>query len=327
MTAFKVFVTRKIPESGIKFLEEKGHKVKVYSKDKVITRAELEKGVQWCDALLPLLTDPIDATLMDMNKNLKVIANYAVGFNNIDIKAATERKIPVANTPDVLTDAVADHACTLMMSIARRIVESDKFMRAGKYKGWEPFLLLGSDVKGRTLGIVGAGRIGSAVAERMYKGFGMKIIYYNPEKNPQIEQATNAQFVSLQDLLKQSDFISIHVPLLKETTHLISTSELSMMKKTAYLINTARGPIVDEKALTLALQNNQIAGAGLDVFENEPNMEEGLKKLKNVIVTPHTASATWDAREAMSMTAAQNIQAVADGKMPANLVNKELMPK
>jgi len=325
--AFKVFVTNKIPESGIKLLKENGYAVRVYPKHNVISRKELEQGVKWCDALLSLLTNKIDASLMDLNKNLKVIANYAVGFNNIDIKAATQRKIPVTNTPDVLTDAVADHACALMLSIGRRIVESDKFMRAGKYKGWEPLLLLGSDFKAKTLGIVGPGRIGNAVAERMYRGFGMSVVYYGVAQNPDMEKLCNAKFMPLNNLLKQSDFVSIHVPLLKETTHLISTPQLRMMKKTAYLINTSRGPVVDEKALAAALKKKQIAGAALDVFEFEPKMVPGLSKLDNVIVTPHTASATVQAREGMSTLAAQNIIAALQGKVPPNLVNKELFGK
>jgi len=315
----KVFVTRKIPDSGLKLLK-KYHTVKVYPKNKVISRAELIKDVKWCDALLCLLTDKIDAKVMDSNPKLKVISNYAVGFNNIDVKAANQRKIPVTNTPGVLTDAVAEHTFALMISIAHRISESDRFTRAGKYKGWEPMLLLGTEMKGKTLGIIGLGRIGSAVAHRAVNGMGMKCIYHTRTRKHDFEKEYGAKYVSLNQLLKKSDFISIHVPLNPKTRHLISAKELHMMKKTAFLINTSRGPVIDEKALVSALKRKVIAGAGLDVFENEPKLMPGLNKLDNVVLTPHTASATIETRSAMGTLAAENILAVLRGKKPKHLV-------
>tara|TARA_B100000315_G_scaffold178661_1_gene167332 strand:- start:2920 stop:3714 length:795 start_codon:yes stop_codon:yes gene_type:complete len=264
---------------------------------------------------------------MKASKKLKVVANYAVGFDNIDVKAATKLKIPVTNTPGVLTDAVADHACALILSISRRIVESDKFVRAEKYKSWEPLLMLGSDFKGKTLGILGLGRIGSAVAERMAKGFGMKILYYDIKRNPKFEKSVKAKYTNVKQLLKNSDYVSLHVPLLPATKHLIGLKELKIMKKTAYLINTSRGPIVDEKELVTALKKKQIAGAALDVFEKEPKTMPGLTKLDNVILTPHTASATITARNAMSTIAAKNVLAVLSSKKAPNIVNPEVYQK
>lgn len=315
----KVFVSRKIPDSGIKLLKK--HTVKVYPKNKVISRKELEAGVKWCDALLCLLTDKIDGKLMAVNPNLKIIANYAVGYNNIDVKAATQRKIPVTNTPGVLTDSVADHACALLLCVARRVVEADKFTRAGKYKGWEPMLYLGGDTTGKTLGIVGSGRIGSAVAKRMYRGFGMNIIYSDVKKNSKFEKMCRGKYATLANVLKKSDFVSVHVPLLPSTRHLIGAKELRMMKKSAYLINTSRGPVLDEKALVLALKRKQIAGAALDVFEDEPKLKQGLAKLDNVVLTPHIASATLWTRGAMSEIAVKNILAILAKRKAPNQVN------
>ena len=323
MAKLKVFVTRKIPEKGINLLKKK-FDVKVYPKDNAISRKELEQGVKWCDALLPLLTDKIDANLMDFNKNLKVIANYAVGFDNIDVKAATERKIPVTNTPGVLTDAVAEHTITLLMSIARRIPESDKFTKQGKYKGWGPMLILGTELKGKILGIVGLGRIGSAVAERVIKGFGMKVLYNKRHPDKKFEKKFGAKFVSLPELMKKSDFISLHTPLNPATRHLIGKKQFGMMKKTAYIINSSRGPIIDEKSLVDVLKKRKIKGAALDVLENEPKLSPGLNKLDNVILTPHTASGTIETRSAMAVLAANNIIEVSQNKVPTNIVNKEI---
>jgi len=316
MARLKVFVTRQIPHAGIDLLKKK-FIVKIYPKENAISREELEKGVKWCDALLPLLTDKID-------KNLRVIANYAVGYDNIDVKAATERKIPVTNTPGVLTDAVAEHTLTLLMSIARRIPESDTFTKQGKYKGWSPMLFLGTELKGKTLGIVGLGRIGSAVAERVIMGLGMKVIYYKRHPNKKFEKKFGAKFVKFPELLKTSDFITLHTPLNPATKHLIGKKQLGMMKKTAYLINSSRGPIIDEKALVEVLRKRKIKGAALDVLENEPKLSPGLNKLDNVVLTPHTASGTIETRSAMSVLAANNIIEVSQGKVPTNIVNKEI---
>ncbi|MBT6955484.1 MAG: D-glycerate dehydrogenase [Candidatus Jacksonbacteria bacterium] len=316
-----VFVTRKIPESGLKLLQKK-HIVRVYSKDQVIPRRELIKGVKWADALLCLLTDKIDKKVLAANPYLKVISNYAVGYDNIDIDAAIEAGIPVTNTPGVLTQSVAEHTAALAVALAKRVTESDNFTRKGSYKGWEPMLLLGTELKGKTFGVVGLGRIGSAVADIMHKGFGMDIVYFDIKKNKAFEKRLKASFEGVPQLLKKSDIVSIHVPLLDSTHHLIGARQFRSMKKSALLVNTSRGPVVDEKALVTALKNKTIRGAALDVFEFEPKLTKGLAKLPNVILTPHTASATEEAREAMSLIAAENILAVLSGKKPKYLVKK-----
>jgi len=320
MPKMRVFVSRKIPESGINLLK-KYFEVRIYPKEKIISRKELINGVKWGDGLLCLLTDKIDSEILDANPNLKVVANYAVGFNNIDVKYAEKKGIIVTNTPDVLTDAVAEHTFALMLAISKRIVESDKFIRSGKYRGWEPLLLLGTQLKSKNLGIIGLGKIGSGVAERAYCGLGMKILYHDLKREKKFEKKNRARFLPIDSILKQSDVITLHVPLLPSTRHLIGSKQLSMMKKTAYLVNTSRGPIVDEKALVNALQKGTIRGAALDVFENEPRLANGLAKLNNVILTPHTASATIEARSAMSDLAARNIINVLTGKKPLTQVS------
>jgi len=322
----KVFITRNIPKSGINLLK-KHCQVKVYPKNKVISKQELIKGVKWCDALLCLLTDKIDKQVINANPNLRIISTYAVGFDNIDIKEASKRKIPVTNTPGVLTNAVAEHTFALIMAIARRIPESDNFTKAKKYKGWEPMLLLGSELKGKTLGIIGLGRIGSDIAERTVKGIGMNVLYFDIKRNPQFEKKYKAKYAKIETILKKADIITLHVPLLPSTMHLIGAKQFKMMKNTAYLINTSRGPVIDEKALVRALKNKQIAGAALDVYEFEPKLAPGLAKLNNVILTPHIASATFEARSAMSELAARNILAVFKNKMPPTVINKEIFDK
>jgi len=322
----KVFVTRRIPEEGLGLLCEKMD-VEVNPEDRVLTKNEVIEGLKGKDALLCLLTDKIDAEIMDSNKNLRVIANYAVGYDNIDIKAATERKIPVTNTPGVLTETTADLTWALVLAVSRRIVEGDKFIRAGKYKGWAPMLLLGGDVFGKTLGIIGLGRIGFAVAKRA-QGFSMKILYTDVSRaKKEIEEKSCAKFVTLPQLLKESDIVTIHVPLLADTHHLISEKELRMMKKTAYLINAARGPIVDEKALARALREKWIAGAGLDVYEEEPKVFPDLLKQENCVLLPHLGSASFETRGKMARIAAENILAVFEGKTPPNIVNPEVRGK
>ena len=322
----KIFVTRKIPESGIKLLQKSCH-VKIYPKDQVIPKDELIKEVKQCDALLCLLTDKIDKEVIDANHKLKIISNYAIGFNNIDVAYATKKGIPVTNTPGkAIVDAVAEHTIALMFAITKRIVEADQFMRAGKYKTWEPLLLLGMELVGKTIGIVGLGRIGSGVAQRA-KAMGMKMVYYDVKRNADFEKEFSAHYLSLNDLLKSADVVSVHVPLLPTTKHLIGNKELSLMKKTAYLINTSRGQVIDEKALAQSLKHKKIAGAGLDVYEFEPKLTAGLTKLPNVVLTPHIASATIEARSEMSLDAAQNILAVLRGRKPKMLVNKEVYGK
>lgn len=322
----KVFITRKIPNSGIDLLR-KYCEVKLYPQDNVISRKELLAGVKWCDALLCLLTDKVDKQIIDANPKLKIISNYAVGFDNIDVQYATVKRIPVTNTPGVLTDAVAEHAIALMLAVTKRIAEADRFTRSGKYKGWEPLLLLGTELKGKTLGIVGLGRIGSGVAHRAQQGLDMNIIYTDIQKNKEFEKEFSATFYPLPELLKRADIISIHVPLLPSTHHLIGAKELATMKKTAYLINTSRGPVIDERALVQALQKKQITGAGLDVYEFEPKLMLGLTKLENVVLTPHTASATIEARSAMSKLAAKNILNVLHGEKAQATINPEVYEK
>lgn len=327
MKRFKVFVTRKILEEGLNMLREK-FDVEVSDYDGVIPRRMLLEKVKGVDAILSLLTDTIDAEVMDAaGPNLKIVANYAVGYNNIDVEEATKRGILVTNTPGVLTETTADLAWALMMAIARRIVEADRFVREGKFRGWEPTLLLGTDVYGATLGIVGFGRIGQAMARRAL-GFNMKVLYYDNARVPeQIEKELKATYVDLPTLLKESDFVSLHVPLTKETHHLIGEKELRMMKRGAYLINTARGPVVDEKALVKALKEGWIKGAALDVFENEPEVEPELLKLDNVVLAPHIASASYATRSRMSIMVAENIIKALNGEVPPNLVNPEVLQK
>jgi glyoxylate reductase len=317
----KVFVTRKIPEAGIKMLQEKGYEVEVSDFDGVIPREKLLEKVKGADAILSLLTNKINAEVFDAaGPQLKIVANYAVGYDNLDVAEAKKRGIMLTNTPDVLTESVAEQAIALMFATARRIVESDQFMRDGKYAGWAPMLFLGNDLAGKTLGLVGLGRIGAAVAKRMHDGFEMKIIYYDVKRNEELEKKYHLEYRGLEDLLKESDFVSVHVPMVPATKHLIGEAQFKMMKKTAYLINTSRGPVVDENALVNALKNGEIKGAGLDVYENEPKAAPGLTELPNTVLTPHTASATEETRSAMSALAAQNIIAALEGQTPPSLI-------
>lgn len=318
----KVFVTKKIPERGINLLKEKGFEVEVSNEDRVLSKAELIAMAHGADALLCLLTDTIDAEVLDgIGPQLKIVANYAVGFDNLDIPALKEKNIPATNTPGVLTETVAEHTFALLLALAHRIPESDRFTRAGEYHGWAPLLFLGQDVSHKTLGILGLGRIGSRVAYHGAKGFNMNVLYYDVKRNEEFEKEVGAAFCATpEELLKQSDFVSIHVPLLPSTKHLINKDRLSMMKPTAYLVNTSRGPVIDEPALVEALTNGVIRGAALDVYEHEPDLSPGLKNLTNAILTPHTASATEETRAKMSALAAENIIALFEGRTPPNLI-------
>ncbi len=327
MTKPKVFITRRLPGQAISKIK-KVCQAKINLEDRVLTQKELERGVKDIDGLLCLLTDKIDEALIAKAPCLKIISNYAVGFDNVDVEAATKKKIMVTNTPGVLTDATADLAWALLMATARRIVEGDKFLRAGKFVGWAPELLLGGDVHGKTLGIVGLGRIGREVARRAI-GFKMKVLYTDQKRLPQVEKEFKEKipikFVPLETLLKESDFVSIHTPLLPETHHLIGEKELKMMKNSAILINSARGPIVDEKALVKALKNKWIAGAGLDVYEKEPKVELGLLRLDNAVLVPHLGSASIETRIKMADMAAENLLVGLERKTPLNLVNPEVL--
>ena len=326
---YKVFVTRDIPDEGIKMLKkEKRIDLEVYEKDKKIPRTELLRRVKGKDIILSILTEKMDKEVFDAaGPQLKMIANYAVGFNNVDLKEAAKRNIVVTNAPGPeISESVAEHTIALILALTHRIVESDRFTRAGKYKSWGPKLLLGTDLVGKKIGIIGTGQIGTAVVQRLHNGFGVDIIYHDIKRNPQIEKTTKAKYRSKMQLLKEADIVSLHVPLLPSTKHLISTKELKIMKKTAFLINTSRGPIINEKALVRALMKGQIAGAGLDVYECEPKIDCDttdsleLKKLENVVLTPHTASATIETRQAMSKITAKNILAFIKGKTPPNTV-------
>ena len=323
MEKLKVLVTRRIPQAGLDILNEK-FDVTLNPHDRVMTKQEIMEGLKDKDGMLCLLTDPIDAEIMNAGSKLKGIANYAVGYNNIDVEEATKRGLPVTNTPGVLTETTADFAWTLLMSTARRIVEADIFTREGKFEGWGPMMFLGHDIYQKTLGLIGLGRIGAAVARRA-SGFDMKVMYYDQIRlSPEEEAKLGVIFASQEEILKEADFISIHVPLLPTTKHLIGENELNMMKSTAILINTARGPVIDEKALVKALKNKTIAGAGIDVFEDEPELAEGLVSCENAIIPPHIASATVETRTKMATMAANNLVQMLNGEIPLNIVNKEV---
>lgn len=322
---FSVFITRKIPEEGVNILKTVCQKVEVNPHDRPLTYDELLKEAKGRDAIITMLSDRIDARLMQEAANLKIVANYAVGYDNIDVKAATAKGIVVTNTPGVLTDSTADMAWALLFSITRRIVEGDKLSRAGKFTGWAPMMLLGGDLVGKTLGIIGAGRIGTAMAMRS-RGWNMRVLYMTQQsRNAVLEEMLGAQRVNLEMLLRQSDFISLHAPLSEKTRHLIGAKELSLMKRTAYLINTGRGAVIDEAALVHTLRNKQIAGAGLDVYEEEPKLKPGLAELDNVVLAPHLGSATVETRTKMSLMAAENIIAVLNKQRPPNCVNSEVL--
>lgn len=320
----KVFVTRKIPDVGINMLRDHGYEVTVYPKNKVPTQKEiahfLKRGNY--DAVLSLLTDKINAQVFDAAPSVKIYANYATGFDNIDLVEAKKRNIVVTNSPAPQTaESVAEHTVALMLALAARIVEADEFVRRKKYKGWEPMNFVGTDILGKTLGLIGAGRIGERVAYYA-RGLGMTIVYYDVARNEKIEKECGATYcVTPEDVLTKADVVSLHVPLMDSTRHLINADRLALMKPTSFLVNTARGPVIDEMALEKALKGGVIAGAGLDVFEFEPAIAPGLRKLQNVILTPHIASASLETRNQMAEIAANNIIDFFEGRPPRNQVN------
>jgi glyoxylate reductase len=320
----KVYVTREIPERGLKIIKER-FDAKVWPEYAPPPKEVIIEKVRDVDALASLLSDKIDAEVFDAAPKLKIVAQMAVGFDNIDVKEATKRGIYVTNTPGVLTETTADFAWALLMAAARRVVEADKYVRTGQWRvGWHPSMLLGRDVYGATMGIVGAGRIGSAVARRA-KGFDMKILFYDVVPRPELERELGAKPVDLETLLRESDFVSVHVPLIKATYHLINEERLKLMKKTAYLVNNSRGPVVDEKALYKALKEGWIAGAALDVFEREPTpVSNPLLTLGNIVVAPHVSSASHETRSKMAEMVAENLIAFFEGRTPPNLVNPEV---
>ncbi|HEY8531042.1 MAG TPA: D-glycerate dehydrogenase [Limnochorda sp.] len=322
MGKWKVFVTRRLPSPAEEILAAECEAV-FFGEDRPITRAELLDGVRGVDGLIALLSDTIDGQVMDAaGPRLRVIANYAVGFNNIDVAEATRRGILVTNTPGVLTEATADLTWALIMSTARRVVEGDAYMRSGQFNGWSPTLLLGQEVYGKTLGVVGFGRIGQAVARRA-KGFNMRVLYYSRRRVPEAEAELGAEYRELDQLLAESDFVSLHVPLTDQTRHLIGRRELELMKPTAILVNVARGPVVDEAALVEVLRQGRIAGAGFDVYEEEPKMAPGLAELSNVVLLPHLGSATRETRAKMAEMVATDLLEALRGRRPPHLVNPE----
>lgn len=319
----KIFLTRELPPETMAILREQSE-LTMNPEDRYLTKQEIIQGVAGVDGLLCLLTDTIDDEILAANPVLKVVSNFAVGFNNIDVEAATARKIPVTNTPGVLTDTTADMAFALLLDAARRVAEGDRFVRTQAWQGWGPLQFLGADVSNATLGLVGLGRIGRAMIPRA-RGFSMKVLYWNRTRLTEKEEASlNVTYCELDDLLKESDFVSVHVALNEKTRHLLGAREFSLMKPQACLVNTARGPVLDEKALVHALQSGAIAGAGLDVYEQEPLLEPELYELDNVVIAPHLGSGTIGTRTKMGNMAAENCLAACHGQLPPNLVNPQI---
>ena len=320
----KVLVTRKVFDDTLNLLS-KYFDVESNQRDVPLSPTQLVKRLQGKLGAITLLTDTFDERVLTQSPELKIICNLAVGFNNIDVKACTRRGIMVTNTPGVLDDTTADFTWCLLLATSRRIVEADKYLRAGKWKGWVFTYFMGHDIHRKTLGIVGLGRIGKGVARRA-KGFDMRVIYHDPSRvDEATERELGVMYVDKRTLLRESDFVSLHVPLLPETTHYISHGEFALMKRSAILINASRGPVVDEKALIKALKEGKIAGAGLDVYEREPKVERGLMGLKNVVLSPHIASSSYETRIKMATMAAQNCIAGLSGQRPPNLLNPEVL--
>ncbi|MCE4608761.1 MAG: D-glycerate dehydrogenase [Desulfurococcales archaeon] len=330
MSKPKLFATRELPGDVFKRLSEY-YEVEVWPEYTAPPYEVLLKKAKQSDALITLLTDKIDCNLLESGQpRLRIVSQYAVGYDNIDTECATRLGVYVTNTPGVLTDATADLTWALIMAITRRIVEADKFVRSGEWyrsgTGWHPMMLLGFEITGKTLGIIGMGRIGRAVAQRA-KGFRMRIIYYDKYRLPEeMEKELGAEYVDLDTLLREADVIAIHTPLTPETYHMIGEEQLKKMKKTAYLVNTSRGKVIDTDALVKALREKWIAGAALDVFEEEPiSPDHPLTKLDNVVLTPHIGSATWETRTRMADIVAENLIAFAKGEVPPTLVNRDVL--
>jgi len=318
----RILLMHPILDPGPAILAEAAEVV-AYPVNQPLDEASIRRAAEGCIGIVSQLMDPIRETVLS-TPGLKVVSNVAVGFDNIDVPAATSHKVMVTNTPGVLDDATADFAFTLIMATARRIVEADSFTRQGKFRGWAIDMMLGADVHGATLGLIGVGRIGRGVAHRA-KGFNMRVLYYDPHPlPPDAEQELGAARVDMGRLLAESDFVSVHVPLTQETHHLLSTPQFGQMKRTAILINTSRGPVVDEAALVEALNAKKIAGAGLDVYEREPAVHPGLIPMPNVVLAPHIASATVSTRSEMSAMAARNMATAVRGGRPPNLLNPEV---
>ena len=320
-----VLISYPLPEEAVQMARARAQ-VDLHTGTDPLKRNELVARLKGRQGLICLITDLVDDGLLAACPDLRVVANVAVGFNNVDVEAATRRGVVVTNTPDVLTDTTADFAWALLMAAARRVVEGDRYVREGKWKQWEFTLLLGADIHGKTLGIVGFGRIGRAMARRAL-GFNMRVLYQDAVRaDAATERELRATRVDLPTLLRESDFVTLHTPLLSETRHLVNPQSLRAMKKTAYLINASRGPVVDEAALVQALKEGWIAGAGLDVFENEPQLHPELIGLHNVVLAPHIASASHETRLKMATLAVENCLAVLEGKTPPTPVNPEVLP-
>ena len=320
----RIYITRRIPESGLKLLKEKGIEFdmgtdKLPPSKKFLIKALKKKPY---DGVIAFLTDHIDKEICDACPTAKVFSNFSVGFNNVDLEEAKKRGIEISNTPGTSGTAVAEHAVALMFALTTRLVEGDRFMRSGKYKGWDPDLLIGTDLKGKTIGLIGVGDIGGRVAHMLHDGFGINVIYSDVNPSPELEEKTGAVRKETPEILREADIVSLHVPLLPSTTHMMNKDTLATMKKTAFIINTSRGPVIDENALVDALKKGTIAGAGLDVYEFEPKLAKGLAKLPNVVLTPHIASARQTARDMMSEMAAKNIISALDTGKVINSVIK-----
>lgn len=322
----KIFVTRLIPKAGLDLLYGFAE-LRIWQEEVPPPREVLLEEAGEVDGLLSLLTDTIDAELMDAAPRLKVVSNYAIGYDNVDVEAATEHGIMVCHTPGVLTDTTADFAFALLACVARRLVEASEYVREGRWKTWSPMLCLGYDLHGATLGLVGLGRIGSGVAKRA-TGFDMRILYHDVSRQPSREEELGLTYVDLETLLRESDFVSLHTPLTPETHHMMGREQFTMMKSTAILINTSRGQVVDQKALYEALVSGGIAGAGLDVTDPEPILrDDPLLTLDNCVVVPHIASASVATRTMMATMAAENLIAALQGRMPRNPVNPEVLDR
>jgi len=325
MTKMKIYVTRDQPGTALQRLGKR-YDVKVNSEDRPVSKDELINEAKGVDGIIACVGDRIDGEVMDASGgSLKAICNAIVGYDNVDIKAATERGIYVTNTPGVLTETVADLTFGLILAVSRKIAEGNRYIRTGKWRGWGPKQFLGFDVHGKVLGIIGLGRIGLAIARRA-RGFNMKIMYFDVRRNTEMEKEWGLLFTTMANVLRKSDFVSVHVPLIPQTRHLIGTNELEMMKDTAFLINTSRGPVLDEKALIQALKDGKICGAGLDVWDPEPpSADNPLLGMDNVVALPHIASASIETRTKMIDMAVENLNSILDGRIPPNLVNKDVI--
>jgi len=322
----KVYITRKLPEQALSLLRKKNVDFSFNPRDAPLSESYLRLEVSSVDGLVCLLTEKVTSAVIEAGKSLRVISNIAVGYDNIDVKKATERGIYVTNTPGVLTETTADLTWALLMAVARRIAEADRYLRSGKWKiQWNLMFMTGTDVCDKTLGIMGLGRIGQAVARRA-KGFNMKILYYDEKRSPELESELGVKYVDADTVFRESDFVTVHVPLTERTRNFVGEKQLNLMKKTAILVNTSRGPVVDEKALYKALKEGKIGGAGLDVFQKEPiEMSNPLLKLHNTVLLPHIGSATVETRTKMAVLAVENATATLEGKVPPNLVNPDVL--